>query len=72
MVGGLRGAMETIVGNKHWDTISNPGEDCISHRANNPWESFESYYSPSSYWEIVRQTGLFSLGMATVLEEGKL
>ena len=33
---------------------------------------YKSNYSPSSRGKIVRQTGLFNLGMATSLGEGKL
>ena len=36
------------------------------------WEMYESSYSPSSYGQIVEQTGFFSLGEATNLGEGKL
>ena len=36
------------------------------------WEKYESNYSPSSYGQIVGQTGIFDLGEATSLGEGKL
>ena len=33
--GVVRGVMDAVVGNRHGDTISNPGRnDCISHSAN--------------------------------------
>ena len=40
----------------------------ISHST---WERYESNYSPSSYGQMVGQTGLFNLGMAAG-QEGKL
>ena len=42
---------------------------CISHYAYTLGERHASNYSSSSYEEIVGQTGLFNLGMATGLEE---
>ena len=39
--------------------------DYILHSTNNPWERYESNYSPSSYGQIVGQTEFFSLGEVT-------
>ena len=36
-----RGVMVIVVGNGHGDMSSNPGRD--------PWDRYESNYSPSSY-----------------------
>ena len=32
--GGARGVMVIVLGNRHGDTSSNPGRDCISHSTN--------------------------------------
>ena len=42
------------------------------HIVLNPWERYESNYSPSSYGSIVGQTVFFSHGEVTSLGEGKL
>ena len=56
--------MDIVEGNEPVDSRSNLGR---SNSFSHPWERYASIYR-----YIVGQTGLFSLGMATGLGEGKL
>ena len=70
-MGGARGVMDIVVGNGHSDTSSNPGED-ISLSTNTLGKGMNPIILPPAMGKIVGQTGLFSLGKATSLGEGKL
>ena len=47
------------------------GAVCLSYSANKLMERYAYNYSLSSYGQIVEKTGIFNLGMATNLREGK-
>ena len=61
--------MVIIIGNGHSDPKSNLRLGCLHFTY--PWEMNPNIF-PQAIAEIVEQTELFNLGMATKLEEGKL
>ena len=70
--GGARGLVVTVIGNEHGDLSSNLSRSffnftyCSYNRGR-----YEYVYPLSSYGQIVVQSGLLNLGMATSLREGK-
>ena len=66
---GAFGVIAIVVGNGPGDRSSN--HVCISPNANTLGKGITPSYSSFSYEQIVGQTVLFNLGMATDLEKGK-
>ena len=61
--------MASLVENGLGDTSSNPGRDCILHRANTIGKNIDPIILPPP---MVGQTELFNFGMATSLGKEKL
>ena len=49
---GIRGLIDIIVGNRHGDESSNPGQDCLSsHSTNSLWKSMNPIILPPATGE---------------------